>query len=658
MIRGPGMGRFRAVLMIGLLWLAGVGVQAQPDAFNLPAPLYVLTAEGAVQRYGLGAEGITQVTAEGEFVLDFGVGPDDTWLAYRTEDGLFLQHIYTDARISVDEDGAGVPPVRGEGPTVAWSPQGDAFVVTTEDGAQVYFNQSEAALLFDEPMFRRQSLTEGAFAQVFWSVNGQYLVGQTVENVWWVYRREADMVLSSTIPAATDAAFVNNAELVFTPPAGGLVLMDLRTNGQITLLDDSWLYAHPGLLADGRLGVFGSQKDDPNIEEGYGRLLALTPGTPEINTLSETPLILADLAWTPNGSLMTSFQGGALALVDPISGQGLSLPVEGIAAFAWGPDTVARVPGMATGADLFFIAFNDEAVAQVWRLPADGGSPVMVTNAPVSVTGFAVAPDGAQVVYSSDQRLFSQAIDEAEAVEVLVLNEDGAAQPNFSVDGQQVAYRDGGIAIVSLADGESAQIITDVGGVVYSAPRFLPNQNALLVTVSEDGVNTDVLLDPNTGEILPLSPAHQALALMDGRVVTYGQPTRGGEAAQGGLTLFQLAETADGQALLPGIAAVEAAREISAGVLRLSMPPQPDGPARLRLVDFSVQNGALTPVHHDDFLEVVTFSPDGAFVAGYQYPVNDPVLGAGGPLVVLHLPTGEQARLIDPPVVWGLTWPG
>ena len=57
------------------------------DGLNLPSALYVLTAEGRVDRYGLGAEGVRMITPEDEFVIDFGVAPDGNWLAYRTEIG-------------------------------------------------------------------------------------------------------------------------------------------------------------------------------------------------------------------------------------------------------------------------------------------------------------------------------------------------------------------------------------------------------------------------------------------------------------------------------------------------------------------------------------------------------------------------------------------
>src|SRR5690606_32042776 len=97
------------------------------DALDLPAALFVLTNEGRVDRYGLGSEGIRAVTPQSAFVLDFGVAPDGDWLAYRTETLLALRRVSNGEGVTLDEGGASVPSVRGQGDTIAWSPGGDAI---------------------------------------------------------------------------------------------------------------------------------------------------------------------------------------------------------------------------------------------------------------------------------------------------------------------------------------------------------------------------------------------------------------------------------------------------------------------------------------------------------------------------------------------------
>ncbi|MBZ0286226.1 MAG: hypothetical protein K8I30_01325 [Anaerolineae bacterium] len=325
----------RRILSLAWLLLYALTASAQ-DALDLPAPLYVLLNEGQVQRYGLGAEGIRFVTPEDRFVLDFGVAPNGDWLAYRTETELIVRDMAGDMERVLDT-AAGVPPVRGEGETVAWAPGGDALAVTTEYGGRIYLG--EAAATIDALNFTPVDVRESPLNQWLWSPDGRYLAAEAAENVWWIYRREAGtMVLSSALVSAVGAAFVTNTELVFAPEAGGLTLMDLaNANEQIILLDDTWNYALPFMLPEGMLGVFGRQKVDPDLELNQGRLLGLKAGVAEINYLSEAPLQLDALRWAPSGAWLVSFSGGVFALVDPLTGQTFALPIAGAVAYSWGP---------------------------------------------------------------------------------------------------------------------------------------------------------------------------------------------------------------------------------------------------------------------------------------------------------------------------------
>src|ERR1051325_7483168 len=104
---------------------------------GLTTPLYLLTNNGQVQRIGLGTEGISVVTPQDAFVVDFGVAPDGNWLAYRTEKGLYIFNIYSQEAATIEEGTADVPPSRGHGYTLAWSPTGDMIVYTPSYGARV-----------------------------------------------------------------------------------------------------------------------------------------------------------------------------------------------------------------------------------------------------------------------------------------------------------------------------------------------------------------------------------------------------------------------------------------------------------------------------------------------------------------------------------------
>jgi hypothetical protein len=322
-----------------LLMLVNVPTLAQ-DALDLPAPLYVLLNEGRVQRYGRGAEGISLVTPEEVFIVDFGVSPNGSWLAYRTETDLIVQDIADGTTRTIDSGSAGAPSVRGQGETVAWSPAGDAIAVTSETGARVYLSTLVAPPDSVVGMaYNAVELTEGAFLQVMWSPDGGFLAAEAAGNIWWIYRREANtLALHSVIIEAAGAAFVNNNEIVFAPLAGGLSLMNLtNANAQTTLLDDTWSYRLPYLLPDGMLAVFGRQKVDTEIAENQGRLLGLTAGVAEIAYLSEVPLMLDNLRWATGGDWLVTFEGGVFSLIDPLTGTTFALPVTGAVAYTWGP---------------------------------------------------------------------------------------------------------------------------------------------------------------------------------------------------------------------------------------------------------------------------------------------------------------------------------
>ena len=140
-----------------LLMVSMVGAQ---DGLNLPTELYVLTNAGQVQRYGIGAAGITIVTPTSDFVVDFGVAPDGNWMAYRTESALTLLNMFS-GDSSVIESGAGIPSSRGKGDTLVWSPTGDALAYTTLTGGRVYFSGTGTPVFAD--------LRDSVFVSLQWS---------------------------------------------------------------------------------------------------------------------------------------------------------------------------------------------------------------------------------------------------------------------------------------------------------------------------------------------------------------------------------------------------------------------------------------------------------------------------------------------------------
>ena len=308
------------------------------DGFDLPTEFYVLTNEGQIDRYGLGADGIRTVTPEEAFVIDFGVAPDGEWLAYRTETALLLRNVTTEAEQTLDDTAASVPSLRGQGKTIAWAPNGNAVAITALEGGRVYFSVDNTPLSSGAEVIT-QDLLEGAFYQFVWSPTGRFLAGEVADNVWWIYRREGtSLVLSSAILSSQGLAWASSFEAVFAPAEGGLLIMNMdAANAQTVLLDESWTYNLPVLAEDGFLKFFGRQQADPLITEGYGRLLGLRSGIAETSNLSDVAIELGGMQWAPEGRLLVALRDGTLSLVNPAEGTVFPLPIENAVAYDWGP---------------------------------------------------------------------------------------------------------------------------------------------------------------------------------------------------------------------------------------------------------------------------------------------------------------------------------
>lgn len=639
-------------LLVGLL--IGGAALAQEDGLNLPTELYVLTNGGQVQQYGLGTSGIRNVTPEGEFVLDFGVAPDGNWLAYRTETALKFQDIY-DAENSLDIEGAtaGIPPVRGQGDTIAWSPAGDAVAYTTIYGIRIAFNGGASFL----------DLGEGGNVQLIWSPNGSFLAAEAADDIWWIYRREgAALTLHAAIPSAVGLAWVGDSALVFAPAEGGLTRMDLaNANAQTSLLDNTWDYALPFLSGDGRVAVFGRQKDDDTLEAGQGRLLALTPDLSESQSLGETAFDLNGLRWAPRADFLIAFRGGVMALVVPASGQGLALPVSDAVAYSWGPTPLEVVSGIEMPANGYFTAGGAEGTRQVWRLPANGSPPELLTEAAADVTAFAPTPDENIIAYGSGGQLWQQVI--AGASESL---DDLAGRDprdlTFNPDGSLLAFAtftsadqpEGGIW---LRNGDTASALAYPSGAngqpIYRWPQFAPSLQAVMVT--ELGGETSAFKwfdasSPGT-PLVDVGAFDGAIWLRDGRILAYGNGVGIGDPPPTQpIVIYNPADsirTEVGAIVLPE--RIVTLREIAPGVVRFITSPSRPGPRPLSIFDLDLSSGVLTPGGTAGFIISPVISPEGRFLAGQARP--------NGPLTVRDLISGRQVIIPDPPdtadFVWG-----
>ncbi|MBK8034908.1 MAG: hypothetical protein IPK17_36465 [Chloroflexi bacterium] len=513
--------RLIVILTICLFTLPAVA----QEALNLPADLFVLLNDGRIERYGVGAAGVRTVTPEGAYIIDFGVDAAGERLAYRTEDGLYITLIpATDVPlgdpIRLEAESASVPYFRGAGETIAWSPTGDALAYTTLTGARVYFQGSGGFV----------DLLESPMLSLSWSPGGTFLAAQAEQNVWWIYRRDGSLAtLTSIIPSSIGTAWVSDSELVFAPADGSLRVMNLAAaNAQSILLDDTIQYRLPYLTDEDALVFFAR---DPEVPEGYGVLMRLQRGATEVETLGQVPVALTGLRWTPDGSLLAAFQGGVIALYDPITGLGFPLPLQGAVAYGWGrpaPETTIAptlIPGptqvvvplaaptetplplatapapvavtstpapavpvtaLVLSSDGYFLSPDFNGTLQVWRMPANGAPPGQYTGSLDDVGEYAIAPNDGTVAYVVTGELWIQPFSRAAPYYLTEITSFAPTNLTFSPDGALIAFADEerGIFTVPMDGSEDPSLlIVNAADTIYRRPQFSPDGSRLLVDI-------------------------------------------------------------------------------------------------------------------------------------------------------------------------------
>lgn len=670
----------RGLIVLGVI-LALLGItspgSAQGDGLNLPTELYILLNAGEVQRYGIGRAGVTTVTPDGVFVLDFSVAPDGNWLAYRTESGVYLLDMTApDAEpVQVEDDRANFPPLRQGGQTVTWSPQGDALAYTTEYGARVAFEVQQGTPRFvDIPVSPLKHLS--------WSPDGGYLAAEAEQNVWWVYRRTPDgMPLTSAIPSSYGADWLDEGRLVFAPADGGLLLMNLNeANAQSTLRPADQVYRRPHVRPDGDIVAFATREasSDGTLIQGLYQRMTFDGTSASVVESGDAPVDLQGLRWGPGGELLIALSGGAISLVRPLSGEGFTLPASNVVAYSWGPPQPEGVRGIATGAGLYFRAADTFGVTQVWRLPGDGADRAQVTQAEFDVTAFAQDSARNRLAYVSGGTLWLLPLDTTDAAprELARVNEsvDGL---HFNANGSALVYAtssqvDGGIWRVevpqsitdlpapeatpetTLEPGEATpearprgilpattRLLADTDDARYRAPHFAPNVNAILVVVQSDDGSTYAVYDPTAEALLSLGDYAGARWLRDGRVLAWG----GSQVVT--IDTGQEPVTPQPVITLEGRRILDA--RVSAGTVRMVVEETVEaGPVHNAVL--SVPLGGGTPQAAGSLGYVVNprVAPDGNFVASLNRP--------GGTLLVSNLQNGTQTALESPSGVLAFRW--
>jgi Tol biopolymer transport system component len=692
------MMKLRLALTFLCLLLTALGAAAQTA--DLPSELFVLTNEGIIERYGVNAVGATPVTPEDIYVIDFGLDALGERLAYRTESGITLLGLTGGSGVPLEGATASVPPYRGVGDTIAWSPGGDALAYTVLDGARVYLETVNG------PVFR--DLTEGVFSNLSWSPGGTFLAAAAEDNIWWIYRREGDeMVLASVIPSSIGTAWVSNSEIVFAPADGGLMLMNLEAaNAQTTLLDNSVEYRLPFLTADDQLVFFARPKNSTSIPSGYGILMRLARGAAQVETIGQQAVPLSGLRWAPGGSKMTAFQGGVLALFNPITGEGVPLPINNAVAFDWSPLRAAPIPftpapptetpvvlgapvnptvepeatgevtpeivpistatGLVLSVDSYFLARDQGGIAQVWRLPADGNPAFRFTGSTTDISEFAISPDGRNIAYVTDGEMWLQRIDVPPPSLLATLNTFAPITPAFSPDGAQIAYAEertdannGGIWIYTF-NGEEPELILSNDERVFRRPQWSPDGTRLLLDAYTDSAVVAAILTLETGNIVESVPAAPddvrpltSRWLRDGRILTYVDAGFN-SSVDVGLYIFDSVSPATTPVEwlpLPENILVRDVIEVERDLYRTLLTT--GGSAPIQVVDMSgVQQDTVTTIQTTN---APRLSPDGRFIASYETLTEIDGI-AQGRLLFVDLLRGGQFLLSEPDSTWGFQW--
>jgi hypothetical protein len=624
----------RRLLLIGILALMLLPLQAQ-DGLNLPTELYILLNEGVVQRYGLGTAGVRPVTPEGAFVLDFGVAPDGNWLAYRTPEGLFISNMFVDENRQIEGSSASIPNIRGQGNTLVWSAASDALAYTTEYGGRVAF--------LDNATFA--DLPTPGLLHLLWSADGTYLAGEATEGVWWIFRRQgAEMVLTAAIPGAQGASWISPTQLIYAPLEGGLTVIDLANGNQPTqVLDNSAIYFMPYVLGDGRVRVFVGTATAARLIE------IINPGVSNIvGEVGTGDVDVSNVRWSPQGQLLIAFEGGAVALVDPTSGAGFTLPIAGASAYSWGPEYPAPVNGIRLTEDGYFLALDNSGVMQVWRLPADGSLPVTVTPSALDITEFDISPDGTRIAYVSNSSLWVFALGtDSEALEIMQLGISNLIAPDWGPDNATLYYRDeqeNGKGIWRVVVGEEPQLfVADDEISQYSHPRLASGVGAMLAYRNSELV----IVDTTSGEITPLNASGAGQWITGTELLVKGNVVQGVLSGDGLFSFDANNLQSDAQLIMPTIGSLQLLDYRAQGnVIRVLL--QNNTPGQVQIVDVPRDGSAATVVGTAGYLTNPTLSADGNTIVGYTSP--------GGALIVHDVQSGQRTVIDTLPQVSHFVW--
>jgi len=646
------------VLILTLFMIVGLSpnhtVQAQ-DGQDLPTELYILLNTGEVQQIGLGTAGIQTVTPPDLFILDFTIAPDNVTLTYRTEEGLFLQNMFAENAEPTPLDGidADIPPLRGRGQTMAWSPLGDALAYTTAFGARIYFDADEAPIYTNIPI--------SPVLDLVWSLDGTYLAAEAENNVWWIYRRNGtQMDLASAIPSSIGFAWADDSRLIFAPLDGGLFLIDLgNANQQSQLADASNLYRLPYVREDGTITVFTKSPDLQDVAEDqyFYQRLELTNNTASVASTGQQLVDISGVNWAPQGDFLIFFQNGGVGIVFPEFGARFEIPVEDSVAFAWGVPRPPSATGFAMTYGGYFLSPDGLGIQQVWQLPRNGLPAIQLTVSDTDVTAYGVNNTGDVIAYTDGDLLLRITVDAngnpSEPQEWAEID-DAIHDFAFSPDDQTLIYASPseGILSLSIDSIEPAILIPNVDNTIYVNPQFARNVNALMVTKITDNTRELFMYDFGSSDLLFLGTYEIGEWLTDGRVVVYRDITLA-IALDSFYEVFVIDPNALESAILTplriaGLHVLDS-QEMEADVIRVLLGNNNAFVRNpLNLVEVTISEGEPNDIIALPFMIDPRLSPDGGFIAGLTQP--------NGALIVYNIEQNQAFTLANSGQISQFQW--
>jgi WD40 repeat protein len=454
------------------------------------------------------------------------------------------------------------------------------------------------------------------------------------------------MILTSVIASGMGAVWIDITRMVFAPAEGGLIIMDMAAGNQQTpLLDAFQQYRLPCFDArDGSLRVFGGAA---NGDDSYGRLLRLvfrtTATTIEEAGIADVPL--AGLRWAPGCQLMIAFEGGSLALIEPLSGQGFTLPIVEASAYTWGSPYPAAVDGIALSTEGYLLAPGLNGIVQVWRIARDGTLPATISPAASDVTDYAVSPNGTRLVYASADTFWLYDIgSEDDPEEIMTLNTDAPLNLVFSANGAYVFYyaeqpEGSGIWRLTLDNNENQLFIPDVDGQSCRQSYPASGVDALFLACTDSaGQSSLVLADVNSGETQIIGAYETGGWLSGSQLAVQGIVP---EVNIAGLHIVDVNNLGIPPATLFTLTnnlRLLDFRQVNPTTIRALV--QQKVPGEISIVDIPLDGGTARIVGSAGFMLAPQLAPDGNAIAGYTHP--------GGSLIIYSLTTQERLMLAEP----------